>query len=387
GIKTKPNVVVVLCESFSMYKSSMSGNKLNTTPYFDSLTKGGLFFERCFTPHFSTARGLFALLTGIPDVQLSKFSTRNPEALDQHTIVNDFKGYEKLYFLGGNPGFNNFEGLLQNIDSVHMITEGRFKYKPVNVWGISDNDLYAEANKTFTQQKEPFFALIQTADNHRPFMIPEQDSAFQKKDIPADTLAKWGFESVDEYNSFRYTDYCFQKFMEAARQEAYFNNTVFVFVGDHGVSGNATALYPDVWTTDRLTDEHVPLLFYAPALLKPQRRSDVVSQVDVLPTLASLTGQHFTNTTLGRNVLASNPGNHYAFTIQHDEGRIGLVTDSFYFTKNINFKQEELHPLLPNLALSKEDNAALRHKLSRLTTAYYETAKWMLLHNKKGAGE
>ena len=76
ALESKPNVVLVMCESFSMYKSSMSGNVLNSTPYFNSMADSGIFFEKCFTPHFSTARGLFALLTGIPDVQLSKFSTR-----------------------------------------------------------------------------------------------------------------------------------------------------------------------------------------------------------------------------------------------------------------------------------------------------------------------
>src|SRR6059058_3437784 len=133
--------------------------------------------------------------------------------------------------------------------------------------------------------------------------------------------------------------------MEAARKEAYLNNTIFVFVGDHGVSGNATAMYPNVWTTERLTDEHVPLLFYAPKLLQPRRRSSVVSQVDVLPTIASLTGQRYMNSTLGRNVLATQTEPHYAFTITHDEGRIGLITDSVYFTKNLNLNHEELHTL------------------------------------------
>lgn len=167
ALSAKPNVVLVLCESFSMYKSSMSGNPLNTTPYFKSLTDSGIFFNRCFTPHFSTARGLFATLTGIPDVQLSKFSTRNPLALDQHTIINNFVDYERMYFLGGNPSFNNFEGLVKNINGVQMITEGKFSHQPLNVWGISDKDLFAEANKTFAEQTKPFFAIVQTADNHR----------------------------------------------------------------------------------------------------------------------------------------------------------------------------------------------------------------------------
>jgi Arylsulfatase A and related enzymes len=81
ALESKPNVVLVMCESFSMYKSSMSGNPMNTTPYFNQMADSGIFFEKCFSPHFSTARGLFALLTGIPDVQLSKFSTRNEAAV------------------------------------------------------------------------------------------------------------------------------------------------------------------------------------------------------------------------------------------------------------------------------------------------------------------
>ena len=92
---SKPNVVLVVCESFSMYKTSMSGNPLNTTPYFQKLCDSGMFFNRCFTPHFSTARGMFATITGIPDVQLAKFSTRTEAAQNQHTIVNDFAGYNK----------------------------------------------------------------------------------------------------------------------------------------------------------------------------------------------------------------------------------------------------------------------------------------------------
>ena len=360
----------------------MSGNPLNTTPYFKSLSDSGVFFNRCFTPHFSTARGLFATLTGIPDVQLSKFSTRNPLALDQHTIINNFGGYQKMYFLGGSPSFNNFEGLVKNINGLQMFTEGKFAKEAVNVWGISDQDLFLEANKVFAEQTKPFFAIVQTADNHRPFMIPEGEKDFQRKQMHPDTLKKYGFESVNEYNSFRYTDYCFKNFMEAARKEKYFANTVFVFVGDHGVAGNANEIYPDVWTKERLTDEHVPLLFYAPGLLPAEKHGEVVSQIDILPTIAGLTGQSYTNTTLGRDLLDKQKRNHFAFIIYHDEGQIGLMTDNYYFTRNINFNKEELH-LLPSVSYTVEQQDSIKIKMSEVTTAFYETAKWMLLNNKK----
>ena len=133
ALESHPNVVLVMCESFSMYKSSMSGNPTDATPFFNEMAGKGVFFERCFSPHFATARGLFALITGIPDAQLFRFSTRNPEAVNQRTIINGFEGYNKHYFLGGSPEFNNFEGLLQNIEGLQMHTEKNCSRPRVNV--------------------------------------------------------------------------------------------------------------------------------------------------------------------------------------------------------------------------------------------------------------
>jgi phosphoglycerol transferase MdoB-like AlkP superfamily enzyme len=380
---SQPNVVLVLCESFSMYKSSMSGNSLNTTPYFKSLADSGLFFSRCFTPHFSTARGLFTLLTGIPDVQLSKFSSRNPEALDQRTIINDFKEYEKFYFLGGSASFNNFEGLVRNIEGVNMITEGQFKTRPLNVWGISDHDLFQEAHQVFSRQARPFFAVVQTADNHRPFTIPQQDSSFKWHQADKDLLRNNGFESVEEYNAFRYFDHCVRQFMEQAKKSAWFSNTIFVFVGDHGVSGNATSVYPSLWTTERLTEEHVPLLFYAPGRIAAEQRSYVVSQADVLPSIAGIANIAYTNSTLGRDVVSKKDDNHFAFTIAHDEGRLGLITDQYYFTKNLNFEKENLQFFPWSARFDQRQKDSITRKASSITSGLYETSKYMLLHNKK----
>ena len=384
ALESKPNIVLVMCESFSMYKSNMSGNPLNTTPYFNQMADNGIFFEKCFSPHFSTARGLFALLTGIPDVQLSKFSTRNEAALQQHTIINNFEGYNKLYFLGGSPEFNNFHGLLKNIDGLQMHVEGTFSSPRMNVWGISDKNLFLEANKVFKQQQKPFFGIIQTADNHRPFMIPQEDKDFEKVIVPKDTLRKYGFESLDEFNSFRYSDYCFKKFIESAKTEAYFHNTIFVFIGDHGISGNATSMYPSVWTDQRISDEHVPLLFYAPYLLPPQRRTEVVSQIDVLPTIAGMVQQPYVNTTLGRDLLHPGKQNNYAFIIYHDEGKIGVITDTYYFTKNLNFTEEHLYPVSGEvLPYTSAQQDSIKNKISKVTTAIYETGRWMLMNNKE----
>ena len=178
SLESQPNIVLVICESFSMYKSSMSGNPLNTTPYFNELCKQGIFFDRCFSPTFGTARGVFAAITGIPDVQLSKFSSRNEQSLNQYTIINNFDGYDKFYFLGGSSDFNNFRGLLSNINGINIYDEAKLTSPKLNVWGISDKDLFLQADKIMKDEKKPFFAIIQTSDNHRPYSIPDADKDF-----------------------------------------------------------------------------------------------------------------------------------------------------------------------------------------------------------------
>jgi phosphoglycerol transferase MdoB-like AlkP superfamily enzyme len=385
AIKTRPNVVLVICESFSAYKSSMWGNPLKTTPFFEELCSNGIFFDRCFTPHFGTARGVWATITGVPDVQLNKTASRNPAAVNQHTIINDFKGYEKLYFLGGSTSWANIRGLLtNNIEGLRLYEEGSYTSPKIDVWGISDRSLFMEANKVLKQQTKPFFAVVQTADNHRPYTIPEADRGeFKLTNVSTELLKQYGFESNEEMNAFRFTDFCFSKFMEAAKQEAYFKNTVFVFVGDHGIRGNAGDMFPKAWTEQGLTCEHVPLLFYAPGLLPAARHSVTCSQIDILPTIAGLTGIPCRNSGLGRDLL--NPQNdssfaNCAFIIDHDERQIGIIQQNQYFVKQLGTGRENFVSLLPGNTPPPD---SLRNHYRRLTDAFYETSRYMLYHNKK----
>ncbi len=386
-ISEKPNVVVVICESFSAYKSSMFGNKLNATPYFNKMCNEGVFFERCFTPAFGTARGVWATITGIPDVEQSKTSSRNPLAVDQHTIINDFKGYEKYYFLGGSTTWANIRGLLKNnINDLHIIEQEDFKSNQVDVWGISDKNLFLESNKILAQQQKPFFAIIQTADNHRPYTIPEEDlNTFKKVNYPSDTLLKYGFDNNGQLNAFRYTDFNYEHFIEAAKKEKYFKNTIFVFVGDHGLRGDAGNLFPQSFTKQGILAEHVPLLFYSPNLLQPKKVKQVCSQLDVLPSVAALTRQSHRNTTLGRNLFDTAQRQHkFAFIADPELSNIALVSDEYYFSKSFNGKASNFVSVVNNepIAVNKQTDS-IKKRMDELVNAWYETAKYMILNNKK----
>ena len=381
---TIKNVVLVICESFSAYKSSMMGNPLNTTPYFNDLKKQGVYFNRAFSPAYGTARGVWAVLTGTPDVLEGKTSSRNPLAVDQHSIIADFKNYEKYYFLGGSASWANIRGVLtNNISDLKIFEQGSYQSSEIDVWGISDKNLFLEANKTLSKNTKPFFAIIQTADNHRPYTIPAEDlKVFVKKTVPKDSLLKYGFENNEEYNAFRYTDFCIEQFIEAAKKEKYFNETLFVFIGDHGIKGDAGTMLPKSFTEQGLTNMHVPLLFYAPSILQPKEYSIPVSQLDVLPSIASLCNIPYTNTTMGKNVFITVQQKDNAIFLYDDfNQQIGVLNNEFYYGYQLKNPSKPIFESALNNEVVKNDS--VQKQMDILTKTIYETAKYMLIHNQK----
>ena len=149
------------------------------------------------------------------------------------------------------------------------------------------------------------------------------------------------------------------------------------------MAGNAQAMYPPAWTDYRLTDEHVPLLFYAPYILVPQKRTEVVSQIDVLPTIAGMVQQPYVNTTLGRDLLDPAKKHSFAF-ITNTAGRIGVVNDEFYFTKDINLPDGVLVPVkYDGVSYTKAQRDSIQQKMAEFTSAFFETARYLIMNNKK----
>ncbi len=387
GPPSRPNVIMVFLESFTYYKTGLSGNPLDPTPHFDAMAKDAILFRRFYTPHGGTARSVFAAVTGIPDVEINKTSSRNPLVVRQHTIINTFEGYEKLYFLGGSANWGEIRGLLlHNIDGLRVFEEGSYSSPRIDVWGISDLHLLEEANQVLRNIKnKPFFAIIQTAGNHKPYTIPEDNRGFQPRSVNPEEVVKYGFRSVDAFNSFRFMDHGLGVFLKTAKKEAYFNNTIFVFFGDHGLVRSALHMHK---AEDQLllTRYHVPLVIYAPGLIRQGKIFDkVASEVDVLPTIAGIASIPYVNSTLGRDLLDDRyDTRRYAFTIRHKHGpEIGLIGDKFFFLTNVAGTQRRLHQIYSDVPRNNviDEFPEVTAEMDRLCRGLYETAKYMRFHN------
>lgn len=386
----RPNVVMVFLESFAIYKTGIGGNPLNPSPNFDGLTRDSILFRKFYVPSTGTARSVFTALTGIPDTEtIGGTSTYNPMVVSHHTIINSFKDYEKFYFIGGSANWRNVRGLLSyNIPGLHIYEEGSYSSPRTDVWGISDLHLFEEANRVLNKQDKPFFAIIQTAGNHRPYTIPEDNRGFTLSSIGDDEAKKHGFNSTKEFNSFRFMDHSLGTFINTAKKEGYFNNTIFVFFGDHGLPGSAPHIKRAEEQLD-LTRNHVPLLIYAPGIIKKGIAIDkIASEVDILPTIASLASTPYIDTTIGRDLFDPRYDNRrYAFTIneQITNPHIGLVSDELYFIMSIDGSDKSLHSLSSdnpreNIINKYPDEA---HKMEQICRSIFEAARYMRYHNSQ----
>jgi phosphoglycerol transferase MdoB-like AlkP superfamily enzyme len=293
-----------------------------------------------------------------------------------------------MYFLGGSASWGNIRGLLShNINGLKIFEEGSYKAERVDVWGISDLHLFEEATQVFNKQDKPFFAIIQTSGNHRPYTIPEDNRGFKLQQHSEEELKRYGFSSNEEYNSFRYMDHSVGFFLQQARQQKWFDNTIFIFFGDHGIAGYGGEHNKEFENQLGLTSLHVPLVFYAPGLLAAEKIDYPASEVDILPTLTGLIAKPHTLTTIGRDLLDKQHADYrYAFVVEQTRiPYIGLVGDRYYltmYTDGKNLHLYDTHSDKPRDDISQQ-HPDINNKMRELAMGIYETTRYMRHHNKQ----
>ena len=383
----KYNVVVIITESLAYDKSSFANPELDATPYLKQFAQKGTLFDHFFTPAAGTAKGVFASLTGLPDLSTVKTSSRNPLLATQHVLYNDLDGYQKFYYIGGSASWANIRGLLEhNIDGLTIYEEGHYPGLPRNdVWGISDLAMFQYAAKEFKKLKDnnqPFFALLQTSGFHRPYTIPEDKGTFTLKEVDEKYLKNYSFSGNEEYNSMRFQDYAmgvfFEEMQKAGLDE---NNTIFVIYGDHGLTTQKSDTQPQPFIDFDLNLHHSPLVVVGPNVAKGINKR-MGSQVDVSATVLGLLNMPRTETAMGRNLfntdlqegafIMKSPANPFS---------IGVLQGEYYYAiRNGNpglykYMQDSTTDYCPQEPKKCE-------YLNDLTIGLFETARYMAFNNK-----
>lgn len=307
GIGVK-NVVVVLMESVRDWETGVGTRLPTVTPNLHRMAQEGVAVTPFYANGHQTVRGEAAVLCSmLPNTgggqiygRFPRVGTRClPEILaDRGYATHWISSYLSTY--GNKKEFLTHHGVMQVHDRDELMR--RPLKHPQMGWGPSDEDLMDFAVDVLDASQQPFFAEIMTLSNHHPYNhgygIP-RPTAYETDGEP---------EVYRDYlHGLHYTDWAIGRFMAQARTRPWFDDTLFVFLGDHGQWHFPTG--PRAPFTVQQVEAYfrLPFVLYAPGHLAPRTVHEVASQIDVAPTILDLLGVAEPNAFVGVSVFADIP--------------------------------------------------------------------------------
>lgn len=294
------NIILVILESHTAaFTGYLNPGQPSVTPNLDRMARQGIAFTNCFANGIRSAHGISSIIISWPTLPGLPLISRTESVNQVPSLGSALKaiGYSTLFMYGGDAQFDNMNGFL-TIHGYDRIIERR-DFEPGlsgTSWGVFDHSVFSRGLEELDKASKPALLTLFTTSNHQPWDIPPEYEAL----IPVfpDSLFRQG----QVHRSMAYVDHALGGFMEQASQRDWYDNSIFVFIADHGISVHKS-------TFAKIQNAHIPLVIYAPGLsLEPRTIDQPVSQVDVTPTLLGLIDYPQPFTFFGQNTLSKKSG-------------------------------------------------------------------------------
>jgi phosphoglycerol transferase MdoB-like AlkP superfamily enzyme len=363
GRARKPNIVVLMLESWDavhndVLRRSLGLKPYDVTPNFERLSRQGLLFTHFYANGERSMDGLAALVAGIPTLPGTAYLGMGMEQNRMAYLgrMARREGYETIFLqsskrrsfyvdsIAAMAGFESYLGAEDIPATGHS--------RNTTERGAWDYDMLHKANELFAAAHKPFVGFAFTASTHPPFQSPGE----QWTKYPPDSLEH------RYLNSLYYADWAIGKFFEEAKRAGYFDDTIFILTADHvsGFAGRAN---------DVPSLHHVPLLILAPGL-KPGMSTRTGGQIDVIPTLAQLAGWRAPLASLGHSLLDPKPADAPG-TLCVRGNIVERIEDGGWLA----------HDLQHRVAASPDTPEDRLRKMETRLLAMYQVAHTLLLRN------
>lgn len=283
---TRPNVVFIFMESMSAELMQAFDQKKELTPFLDSLYTQSMVFTNIWSAGIHTNHGMYSTLYSFPTIMKRNAMKGSviPHYSGLPTILQE-NGYQNLFFMTHESQYDNMNAFFRTNGFDEIYAEENYpKEKIANHFGVQDDFLYEYALPIFNERAatgKPFFGVLLSISNHPPYVIPPYFKP-KSKDI--------------EDQIVEYADWSIRRFMDKAKQEPWFDNTIFVLLGDHGkLVGTPECEMPKSYN-------HVPFMIYGKGVT-PGEYHVPGGQIDVAPTLLGMLGISYTQVGFGIDLL------------------------------------------------------------------------------------
>lgn len=323
SIPLNANVVIILMESMSAEYLKAESNGKPLTPYLNELIEKSYYYDNFYSSGIHTNNGIASTLYGYP-AQFDK--TMMGVSVDHYSgLPGNLKdrGYQTMFFLTSNPQYDNMNSFLMENGFDRIYSQYDYpNEKIVNNFGVQDDYLFEYGIEQLNEESKsgkPFLAAFMTVSNHPPYIVPER------------------FKNIsdnDESCIIAFSDACIRLFMESAAQQMWYDNTIFVILGDHGRS-IGTQIYDMP-----LSYNHIPLIIYSPLFDDmPKRFEQFGGQIDVYPTVMGLLNEPYQNNSLGIDLFREQ--RPYIYFVSNN--RLGCIDDKFFYMFNPQDKIDGLY--------------------------------------------
>ncbi|QHT66875.1 sulfatase-like hydrolase/transferase [Rhodocytophaga rosea] len=296
-----PNVLVIIWESLTAKVIEPLGGLTGITPQFSRLSKEGVLFTNIYASGNRSDKGIVAILSAFPAQPKNSIITIPNKTAHLPYISADLKkkGYHTGFYYGGELEFANIKSYLLKGSFEKVIGKEAFNQEDWNSkWGAHDHVVYEKLLSDLNQTPQPFFHTMFTLSSHEPFEVPVATA------IPGED------EQSLFLNAMHYSDESLGNFIEAAKKQSWWNNTLVIVIADHGHR------LPELNTDDKSQEFHIPMLWLGGALKEKGIIIDQVSsQTDLVPTLLSQLNMPYQHYKWGHDIFhpSAKPFAYYVF--------------------------------------------------------------------------
>jgi len=356
--QVKPNVIVIILESFSSEYIGGLNNGKGYSPFLDSLMKHSLVFTHAYANGKRSIESMPSIFAGIPALTDIAFITSKfcSNSINSVASLLSSQGYKTSFFHGGKNGtmgFNDF-AKLAGFDEYYGMNEYNNSADYDGKWGIYDEEFLMFFKEKVDGFSQPFLTSVYTLTSHHPYNVPEKyNDKFPKG-------------SLVIHESIGYTDYALQKFFKSIQTADWYQNTLFIITSDHTAQAES-----DYYNT-KSGSYAIPIILFHPndsSLIG--KKEIVVQQTDIFPTIMDYIGYNESFIAYGTSLL-NDSAEHYAINYisgiyQYIESDYVLHFDGNKSIALYNYKDS----LLKNNLVNKiPEQIVLENKIKAIIQSY-----------------
>ncbi|HEY4161760.1 MAG TPA: choline-sulfatase [Dongiaceae bacterium] len=347
--KTGPNILFVMFDQMAALSLALYGKGKARTPHLEALARRGTLFENayCNAPLCSPSR--FAMMTGCLPSHIGAYDNAAEFPADRPTFAHhlrasgyrtclsgkmDFAGADQLHGyeerlttdlspsdFGWTPDWDRPETVQPWYHTLQSVAEAGPCDYSLNM--EYDEDACFKASQWLHRHvgsgdPRPFMLTCSFMHPHDPYQAPRRFWDLYA-DMPEDPPADWGRAPAERdifgrrmhrlydrgeipvdrgqvmrarrayYAMLSYADDLLGRLLGTVQALGLTENTVVIVTSDHGDMLGERGLWYKMVCFERAL--RVPLLFAGPGIPNGARRSELVSHVDLLPTLVDIAGQ------------------------------------------------------------------------------------------------